>query len=184
MVVSHAGETILRKSLGGYKTLETYGDIEDPRNLTLGAAQVVFFTDRGASVFRVEEDITVDTFAADFKNINAMTQKQFVVKSIRTQVDNSLVSIVVPSAQAGIGLVKGFVVGAVGALVTRGVVGRFQDADGNERPIDPDADVVVFRDDTDSTLFHFFFSFWLKTVIKRLFGLYSVNSNDFGLLRG
>jgi len=178
------GETVLRKTLAGFNTLETYGDIEDPRNLTLGAAQVIFLTDLGGSVFRVEEDVTVDTFADDFKNINAMTQKQFVVKNIRTQVDNALVGVVVPSAQAGIGLVKGFVVGAVNSLVTRGVVGRYQDDAGNERPIDPDADVVVFRDDTDPTLYHFFFAFWLKTVIKRLFGLYSVNSNDFGLLRG
>jgi hypothetical protein len=178
------GETILRRTLGGFNTLETYGDIEDPRNLSLGSAQVLFLTDLGASVFRIEEDVTVDTFADDFKNINAMTQKQFVVKNIRTQVDNALVGVVVPSAQAGIGLVKGFVVGAVNTLVTRGIVGRFQDEAGNERTIDPDGDVVVFRDDTDTTLYHFFFAFWLKTVIKRLFGLYTVNTNDFGLLRG
>jgi hypothetical protein len=178
------GETVLRKTLGGFNTLETYGDIEDPRNLTLGAAQVVFMTDQGGSVFRIEEDETVDTFADDFKAINAMTQKQFVTKNIRTQVDQSLVGIVVPSAQAGVGLVKGFVVGAVNGLVTRGVVGRFQDDNGNERSIDPDADVVVFRDETDVTLYHFFYAYWLKTVVKRLFGLFSVNSNDFGLLRG
>ena len=178
------GETILRKQLAGFLTMETFGDIEDPRNLILGTNQIIFLTDRGAGVFRLEEDITTDSFADDFKFINSMTQKQFVVKSIRTQVDNSLVSIVVPSAQAGIGLVKGFVVGAVASIVSRGIVGRFQDADGNERPIDPEADVVVFRDDTDPTLYHFFFAFWLKTTIKRLFGLFSVNSNDFGLLRG
>ncbi len=178
------GETLLRKTIAGFQTMETYGDIEDPRNLVLGAANVIYFTDRGAGVFRIEEDITTDNFSDDFKFINAMTQKQFVVKNIRTQVDDSLVGIVVPSEQAGVGLVKGFVVGAVASLVSRGVVGRYQDADGNERPIDPEADVVVFRDDTDPTLYHFFFAFWLKTTIKRLFGLYSVNSNDFGLLRG
>ena len=178
------GETVLRKTVGGFKTMDTYGDIEDPRNLTLGSNQVIFLTDQGSGVFRLEEDVTVDSFADDFKFINAMTQKQFVVKNIRTQVDTSLVGIVVPSAQAGVGLVRGFVVGAVASLVSRGVVGRYQDTDGNERPIDPEADVVVFRDDTDITLYHFFFAFWLKTTIKRLFGLYSVNSNDFGLLRG
>lgn len=178
------GETVLRKQLSGFTYIETYGDLEDPRNLTLMSANVITVTDRGAGVYRIEEDITPDTFAEDFHNINAMTQKQFVVKNIRTQTDNALVGIVVPSAQAGVGLVKGFVVGAVATLVSRGVVGRFQDADGNERPIDPEADVVVFRDDTDSSLYHFFFSFYLKTVIKRLFGLFSVNSNDFGLLRG
>jgi hypothetical protein len=178
------GTTILRLNLAGFKTMETYGDVEDPRNLTLGAAQIVYVTDRGGGVFRIEEDETTDSFADDTKAINAMTQKHYVVKNVRTQVDNSLVGVVVPSAQAGVGIIKGFVVGAVASLVSRGVVGRFQDANGTERSIDPDADVVVFRDDTDPTLYHFFFAFWLKTTIKRLFGLYSVNSNDFGLFRG
>jgi len=178
------GETILRKSLSGFKTVETYGDIEDPRNLTLGGANVIYLTDRGGSVYRIEEDVTPDTFADDFHNINAMTQKQFVVRNIRSQMDANLVGIVVPSEEAGVGLVRGFVIGALGGLVTRGVVGRFQDENGSERPLDPDKDVVVFRDDLDTSLYHFFFAFWLKTVIKRLFGLYSVNSNDFGLLRG
>jgi len=178
------GNTILRKNLAGFQTIETYGDIEDPRNLTLGNAQVLFFTDRGASVYRIEEDVTVDTFAPDFTDINAMTQKQFVTKTIRQQVDDALVGVVVPSAQAGIGLVKGFVVGAVNTLVTRGIVGRYQDDAGNERKLDPDADVVVFQDESDYRLYHFFYAYWIKTVIKRLFGLYSVNSNDFGLLRG
>lgn len=177
------GETVLRKQLAGFTELETYGDLEDPRNLQLGSANVIFLTDRGGGVFRIEEDVTPDTFADDFHFINAMTQKQFVVKNIRSQVDNALVGIVVPSAQAGIGLVKGFVVGAVSTLVSRGVVGRYQDDSGAERPINPESDVVVFRDDSDVTLYHFFFAFWLKTTIKRLFGLYSVNSNDFGLLR-
>jgi hypothetical protein len=178
------GETILRKTVAGFKTLECYGDSEDPRNLTLGAAQVLYFTDLGGGTFRIEEDFTTDSFADDFTAINAMTQKQFVVKTIRDQIDTALVGVVVPSAQAGVGLIRGFVVGAVATLVTRGVIGRFQDKSGNERPIDPEADVVVFRDETDPTLFHFFFSFFLKTTIKRIFGLYSVNSNDFGLLRG
>jgi len=178
------GDTILRKSLAGFKTIETYGDLEDPRNLTLGGNQVVFLTDRGSSVYRIEEDETTDSFAADFKAINAMTQKQYVTKSIRNQVDTALIGIVVPSAQAGVGLIKGFVIGAVSSLVTRGVVGRFQDKNGNERPIDPDADIVVFRDDTDITLFHMFYCYWLLSTVKRIFGLYSVNSQDFGLLRG
>lgn len=177
------GETVLRKTLGGFNTMETYGDIEDPRNLTLGSGKVIFFTDQGGSVFRIEEDHTTDVFADDFAAISAMTQKHFVVKTIRTQVDQALVGVVVPSAQAGVGLVKGFVIGAISTLVSRGVVGRFQDENGNERPINPDADVVVFRDETDTTLYHFFFAFWLRTVIKRLFGLYTVNTNDFGLLR-
>lgn len=177
------GETILRKNLAGFKTLETFGDLESPQNATLGGNDVIFMTDQGGSVFRIEEDITVDTFAEDFHLINNMTQKQFVTRFVRGQTDSNLVGVVVPSAAAGVGLVKGFVASSLTNLVTRGIIGQYQDENGNERPLNPDSDVVVFRDQTDSTLYHFFYAFYLRNTIKRLFGLFTVNTNDFGLRR-
>jgi hypothetical protein len=177
------GQTILRKFLAGFKTVQTYGDLEDPRNRLLGASDIIYITEQGTSVYRVEEDVTVDTFAEDFHLINNMTQKHFVTRVIRKATDSNLISIVVPSAEAGAGLIKGFVAGTLNTIVSRGIVGRYQDASGNERPLDPDKDVVVFRDTADPTLYHFFYAYWLRQTIKRLFGLYSVNTNDFGLAR-
>lgn len=177
------GQTILRKNLAGFKTVETYGDLESATNARLGGNNVVFFTQQGTGVFRIEEDITVDTFAEDFHLINNMTQKSFVTRYVRSEVDTNLVSVVVPSAEAGSALVKGFVVSSLKTLVTRGIIGQYQDEDGNERPLNPDSDVVVFRDSSDSTLYHFFYAYYLRNSIKRLFGLFTVNTNDFGLRR-
>lgn len=173
-------ETLLRKTLAGFKSIQTYGDIESPYNLALGAANIIFFTDQGGGVFRIEEDVTTDTFAPDFNLINNMNQKMFVVKQIRNELDSKLIGLIVPSAQAGVGLVRGFLVQALSNLLGRGLIGRYQKADGSERPIDPGKDVIVFRDSADPTLYHVLFAFWLKNEIKRIFGLYSVNSNDFG----
>lgn len=173
-------DTLLRKTLAGFKVIQTYGDIESPNNLALGAANIIFFTDQGGGLFRIEEDITTDTFAPDFHLINNMNQKMFVVKQVRNELDSKLIGLIVPSAEAGVGLVRGFLVQELSNLLGGGFIGRYQKSDGTERPIDPGKDVIVFRDQADPTLYHVLFAFWLKNEIKRIFGLYSVNSNDFG----
>jgi hypothetical protein len=173
-------DTVLRKSLPGFKSVQTYGDSESPNNLALGSNNIIFFTDQGGGVFRIEEDVTTDTFAPDFNLINNMTQKMYVVKQVRQELDSKLIGLIVPSAEAGVGLVRGFLVQMLATLLGRGLIGRYQKADGSERPIDPSKDVIVFRDTSDPTLYHILFAFWLKNEIKRIFGLYSVNSNDFG----
>ncbi len=173
-------DTLLRKSLPGFKTLQTYGDVESPNNLQLGANNIVFFTDQGASVFRIEEDVTVDTFAPDYNLINNMTQKMYVNKVIRDQVDAKLIGLVVPSAEAGVGLIRGFVLQNLIGLLGRGLIGAYQNDDGSERSIDGTKDVIVFRDASDPTLYHLLYAFYLRNEIKRVFGLFSVNSNNFG----
>lgn len=172
--------TVLRQTLAGFKSIQTYGDIESPDNLALGAANIIFFTDQGGGLFRIEEDVTTDTFAPDFNLINNMNQKMFVVKQVRNELDSKLIGLIVPSAEAGVGLVRGFLVQELSNLLGRGFIGRYQKTDGSERPIDPGKDVIVFRDQADPTLYHVLFAFWLRNEIKRIFGLYSVNSNDFG----
>lgn len=173
-------DTLLRKQLPGFKTIQTYGDIESPSNLQLGANNIIFLTDLGASVFRIEEDVTVDTFASDYNLINNMTQKMYVNKVIRDQVDQKLIGLVVPSAEAGVGLIRGFVIQNLIGLLGRGLIGAYQNDDGSERSIDGTKDVVVFRDATDPTLYHLLYAWFTRNEIKRIFGLFSVNSSDFG----
>lgn len=172
-------ETLLRKTLPGFKTIKTYGEAESPQNLALGAANIVYFTDLGAGLYQINEDVTVDTFAPDFNLINNMTQKMYVVKQVRNEIDQKMIGLVVPSAAAGVGLIRGFVFQILSNLLGRNLIGRYQTPDGNERSISA-KDVIVFRDQADPTLYHVLFAFYLKNEIKRVFGLYSVNSNDFG----
>jgi hypothetical protein len=171
------GDTILRKNLTGFTDLQTYTEQED---LILGAANVTYIEDVGSGVFRFGESITVDTFAPDFNEISAMTQKQYVTRIIRAAVDSSLVSVIPPSEEAGIGIIQGFIVAQLLGLLSRGLIGAYQDIDGNSRKIDPGTDVVVFRDATSPTLWHFNYAYWIRYPIKRLYGLYTVDTNDFG----
>jgi hypothetical protein len=59
-------------------------------------------------------------------------------------------------------------------LINRGVTAPYQDSDGNIRSIS-DSDVQVFSDSTDPTLYNFYYDFFTRFAIKRLYGLYTVN---------
>lgn len=172
-------DTILRKTLAGFDAIETFTKAQ---NILLGDAGILYLADLGTSIFRFEESTTVDFFAPDFNEISAMTQKQYVTKYIRTQMDSALIAMVPPSAEAGVATVSSYVIQLLTGLLNQGKIASYQDAEGNTRAIDPTADVVAFRDTTTPTLYHFNYAYWIRYPIKRLYGLYSVDSNDFGAI--
>jgi hypothetical protein len=136
--------------------------------------------DQGSSIYRVETDTTVDSFANNFQYISAMTQKHFVVQELRYQTDITLIGLVPSSADAGANLVKGVISQVMRNLLARGIIAKYQDDEGNERDFDLRTDVIAWRDDTTPTLYHYNVAFWLLYPIERVFGLYMVDSNKFG----
>jgi len=178
---SDPANTVLKKNLSGFRSVQTYTPKE---NALLGDSAIVYFTDLGNGVVRIEEDTTVDTFSIDFYLISAMTQKQFVTKVVRREMENSVVSLVVPSAEAGVGVIRATLSGILLGLLGRGIIGQYEDDNQNVRKFDPQADVVVFRDTADPTLYHMFYAYFLRLPIKRVFGLFTVNTNDFGIGSG
>lgn len=165
-------ETILQKTITSFNTIDAHTDQE---NLILGGAGIVFFRDEGSGIYRIREDVTVDNFAPDTKNLNHMTQKQFVTRDIRRTMNEAVISLVFPSAEAGISTIQSVLVSRLMSLETNGLIGRYQDAEGNVREIDPGTDAIVFRDPADPTLYHIAYNYFLATVAKRIFGLYTVN---------
>jgi hypothetical protein len=178
---SDPGNTILKKNMAGFKTVTGYTPAQ---NTLLGDSGIVYTTDLGNGVIRVEEDTTVDTFAIDFYLISAMAQKQYVTKVVRREMANSVVALVVPSAEAGVGIIKASLSTILLGLLGRGIIGQYEDDSQNVRKFDPEADIVVFRDTADATLYHMYYAFFLRFPIKRVYGLFTVNTNDFGVGSG
>lgn len=170
--------TILRQNLTGFETLQTY---TDPENLIIGGASILWLSNQGNSVFRFEEDITVHTASEEFQLISGTVQKQYVTRVVRREMDNQLIALVVPSAQAGIAAVRSTLGEILTGLLGRGLIADYQDENGNVREFDIDSDVVVLRDSSSLTRYDFFYAYFIFAPIKKLFGLYAVNSNDFGL---
>jgi hypothetical protein len=170
--------TILRRTLKGFDYIQTYSD---PENLILGNASITWMSDRGNGVYRFEEDVTVHTLSEEFQLISATTQKQFVTRLVRRNLDDNVISIVVPSAEAGISVVRAQLAEILLGLLGRSLIANYQDDAGNIREFDTQKDIVVLRDSSTLSKYDFYYSYYIKSPIKRLFGLYVVNSNDFGV---
>ena len=170
-------KTILRQNLAGFDTIQVY---TEPQNLMIGNASITWMTQRGTGVYRFEEDITVHTMAEEFQLISATTQKQFVNRVVRREMDANLVSIVVPNAAAAMGIIRSQLADILNGFLGQGKIADYQTEAGDPRQFDPEKDVLVLRDTATLTKYDFFYSYYIKAPIKRLFGLYSVNTNDFG----
>lgn len=165
-------ETILFKTITSFDTMQTY---TNPENALLGGNNIVFLSDEGSGVFRLKEDITTDPFSPDTLNINQMVQKQFVTRDIRRTINNSLISMVFPSAETGVITLQSILAARLSSLSGNNLIGYYQDSSGNVRDIDPTTDALVFRDTNDPTLFHIGYNYFLATTAKRVYGLYTVN---------
>ena len=141
----------------------------------LGGNNVIFLADEGNGIYRLKEDVTTDPFSPDTLNINQMVQKQFVTRDIRRTINNSLISMVFPSADAGVLALQSILVSRLYTLVGNSLIGQYQSATGVVRDLDPGADALVFRDQADPTLFHIGYNYFLATTAKRVYGLYTVN---------
>jgi hypothetical protein len=174
------GTPLLRQFVSGFKSMQTFSESEE---LQLEAASVLYLSNQGsvaAPVFRIEESVTVDTSSSDNNEISvSINQRQYVTKSVRDQMDDSLVAIVPPSEQAGLAVVRTFLAQILRDLVTKGIIGAYTDDAGNERAFDPSTDIEVFRDTTTKTLYNFKYYWNGRYPIKRLFGLYSVDDKLF-----
>ena len=178
---SDPGETLLRKNLFGFDSINTY---TEPEELQLISFSIIYVSNVGSDtspVYRIEESTTVDRSSDDNNEISvAINQKEFVTREIRTNMDTSLVSIVPPSEQAGVALIQSFLVSNLQSLLARGIIGAYTDSAGTSRPLDPDEDVKVFRAKDSRTAYNFQYFWNGRYPLKRLFGLYSVDQKFFG----
>jgi hypothetical protein len=168
------GDVILKKQVPGWDEIEVFTEGED---LRLGASSIIYLSDLGAGVFQCEESTTVDILADDFHEISGMTQKQNVTRVVRTNMDAKLIAYVPPSVQAAISVIRGTLVDVLTGLISQGRIARYQDDSGSDRAIDPSKDILVTRDRATKTLYNFMYAYYLRYPIKRLYGLYAVDTN-------
>lgn len=168
-------ETILRKTVVGFDEIQTYTESE---NVSLGSSSVIFFYDEGNGVYRIMEDVTVDTYGPEYQMISATVQRHDTVKYVRNALNN-IVGTVTITGQAGVQLVRSQLAGILLGLLSKGRIAPYQDDNGNERKFDPSTDVIVYQDNGDKTLYHILYAIYLRYPIKRIYGLYSCDSNNF-----
>ena len=168
--------TILRKNLSGFTSIQTY---TDPENDILGQASITYLSNQGSGVFRFEEDITIHNVAEEFQLINATTQKQFVTKIVRRQMDQALISLVPPSATAAVSVIRSTLANILITLLGRGLIAQYRTASGADRGFNAENDIDILLDEASDSTFYFGYTYQIKSVIKALYGVYQVNQSQF-----
>jgi hypothetical protein len=167
--------TLLTQNLLGFDWIKTYSDVD---NNKLGAASIIWLKPNGTGAYQFMEDVTIDNSDPVFQSLLATGTKLDAERIVRREMDAGLVGIVVDNADSGVALVRTKLVTVLSGLVSKGITAPYQSADGSPRGISAD-DIRVYVDTTDPTTYNFFFVIYSRTVIKRLFGMYSVNKNLF-----
>lgn len=163
--------TILHSNILGFDYVETFDDTE---NKLLGGASMIWFTNNGTGIYRIEEDVTVDTSASHYNLILAMKTKHDSVRMMRKFIDNSLIGYTPDTKAAGVAFVSAGILSELMNQVGKGTIAPFQDANGNMRQPLP-SDIQVIQDANDPTLYHFRYLIFTRSPVKRLYGTYSVN---------
>jgi hypothetical protein len=168
-------ETLLNKDSGSFDEMDTFNESEVQ---ILGGASIYWFDDVGAGIFRFGESHTVDTTSPETNEISAINQKDDVVRRVRRDMTDALIGVVPPSTTAGVTIITSTLVSILSNLVTRGIIAPYGQEENPPvvRKINPNKDVVIFVDEQDKRLYNFQFFFNVKQPIKRLFGLFSLNS--------
>ncbi|MFA5135484.1 MAG: hypothetical protein WC505_06900 [Patescibacteria group bacterium] len=168
-------DTIGRKSVSSFDTITTFNEKE---LVLLGQASITSLDSIGTGIYQYVESVTVDTTELALNEISARTQAHYVVKYVRQKMDETLTYLVPPSPLAGVAIITNQLVLCLSGLVASGVIAPYG-SDTNPptiRQINPDQDVYVFADEIEKTKYHFWYYFNARYPIKRLFGLYSVDT--------
>ena len=167
--------TLMRKQLGGFTYIETFGDIESYENKQLGKNNMVYITDTGSGVYQIEDETTVDTYAEDFYSIMNMTEKQYVTRYIEHSMDKTLIAMVVPYPEAALTVVKGELSRLLDDMVSDNIIAPYLTDAGLPRDIDTSTDLRVYADSNSKNLIRFLYCYFLPGTIKRLYGMYTVD---------
>jgi hypothetical protein len=171
---SDPADTLLRKETASFDAMAVFTEAEQD---ILGAASITWLTSQGSGAYRFEESITVDTSAPDLQEISAMNQKFYVTRKVTRDMDSALISIVPPSPAAGVALIQAYLTDELGTIASSGIIAPY----GSEtdpptiRTVGP-GDMYVYVDELDRRVYHLGYFFNIRYPIKRIMGLYSVDS--------
>lgn len=163
-------EGLLRKEIVGFDEVEelSIGD----RDFMAGNGVNLVQARAGVNV--VFDPTSTDQSSAEFKELNVMAQKDNIVKRVRKATDDTLIGLVPDDLAQFVFELKSVVAVNLNSAIADGAIAPFQNDDGTNRNIDLQNDIIVSRRQSDPTSYDFRFSFFVKFLVKRLFGTFSV----------
>jgi hypothetical protein len=166
--------TLLHRTVAAFDSMDTPNEKEA---VLLGTASILWLQSLGTGSYQYAESHTVDTTEKSLNEISARATAHFVVRWIRSQMNAAMIALVPPSPYAGLALLAGYLTQLLGSLVSSQITAPYGSETNPPTIRDvASSDYQVLIDEHDRTLYHFKFFYNQKYPIKRLFGLYSVDT--------
>jgi hypothetical protein len=161
----------------GIDSIQTY---DTTTQETLGSTSNTFAAlPANSTVPKVVDAVTTDTVAADYHEINVMCVKQLVTKRVIQTCNTACIGYVPRDVDDGITFVRSTIARELTSCISDTLIADYSDSSGRPRDLQPATDINVWRSGTDKTRYNFTYWFNGRYGIKRLTGLYSVDSNIF-----
>ncbi len=172
---------LLNQLVNGFTSMKTFDEDE---TLALVSCSAVYIYNDGTDqvpVFKCGEGLTVDASDDSLHEINvAINVRTFTQADMKSHLTQSVIGIVPDSAAAGVAAYRTQIALRLSSWITDGITGEYEDAEGNTRTLDPQADIKVFRNPTKKTQYYFKYAWFGKYGSTRGYGLYAVDISNFG----
>lgn len=174
---SNPSEALLRKTVAGYDSMQTYSETDMKR---LTSASITYLEDEGV-VQRFVDTHTTDTSGDQYNLIEVRTQAQYITRRIRNALDTGLIGYRPVNPEDGNNQIRSVVGRELNSAIASGFIGQYTNSedDPSPRALVPDQDIFVWRDKQQKTKYHTNYWFNARYTIYRIFGLYSIDQNAF-----
>jgi hypothetical protein len=166
-------QTIYNLPISGFDEIEP---LDERQMITLQDAGIICLRVEGDSAFYIGT-MTTDETEPSTQQLSGTVQRQYVLNRLQDAVNRRVIGFVADSPEEAAQKLQGEVVAELGACVSEGKVARYVDeATGTARPLNPEKDVVAFRDRRDPTRAYFRASWYQKYPILNVDGLVAVDA--------
>jgi hypothetical protein len=166
-------QTVYNLPISGFDEIEP---LDERQMITLQNAGIICLRVEGGSAFYIGT-MTTDETEPSTAQLSGTVQRQYVLARLQDTINRRVIGFVADSPEEAAQKLQGEVVAELGACVSEGKIARYVDeSTGNARPLNPEKDVVAFRDRRDPTRAFFRASWYQKYPILYVDGLVAVDA--------
>lgn len=166
-------QTIYGLPLSGFDEIEV---LTETQMITLQDAGIICCRVENGSAFYVGT-MTTDSTEPSTQQLSGTVQRQYVLNRLQDVVNRRVIGFVADSPEQAAQKVQGELVAEIGAMVSEGKIARYVDeTTGLVRAMNPNTDVVAFRDRRDPTRAYFRASWYQKYPLLYVDGIVAVDA--------
>jgi hypothetical protein len=166
-------ESIYNLPISGFDEVEA---LTETQMITLQDAGIICCRVEGGSAFYIGT-MTTDSTEPSTQQLSGTVQRQYVLSRLQDVINRRVIGFVADSPEQAAQKLQGELVAELGAMVSERKIGKYVDpTTGQSRALNPQTDVIAFRDRRDPTRAYFRTSWYQKYPLLFVDGVVAVDA--------